>query len=258
MSKCQNQKLNGVKTSVVIYGLYDPITHELRYVGKTSVTLDLRLKRHLRDNHITHKVAWLRKLRKFGVVPIIREIELCTDENWQETERRVIQDSRNKGCRLTNLESGGRGGHTVGESVKEKMRNSQLIRYQMLRRNNGGVAATLRTRALLSKNATGHSWNRGWKHTTTAKVVISSKAVIRELRLKPMKLGISTITTEGRCRVSAARKQSSKLFLVTDVQWRNLSVRQIAEMCRCTENNVRTYRWRNKRTPVVTREENES
>ena len=77
---------------VYIYGLYDPITKELRYIGKTN-NLRSRLWGHLRDakgGQRTHKGAWIRKLLREGAEPIISVIRKATKDDWQEIEKECI------------------------------------------------------------------------------------------------------------------------------------------------------------------------
>lgn len=53
------QRLNRQQMEIYIYGLRDPRTDKIRYVGKTHRTLEERLYGHLRDitlNVKTHKV----------------------------------------------------------------------------------------------------------------------------------------------------------------------------------------------------------
>ena len=60
----------------VVYGLSDPRTNELRYVGKTTQTLHRRLLRHVAPSYLkeaTYKNNWLR-----GVYLISPAIATCS------------------------------------------------------------------------------------------------------------------------------------------------------------------------------------
>ena len=94
-----------------IYGLTDPRTGEVRYVGKAT-DVQKRLYMHLfhattelprwRDDD--HKARWIRQLVNLGLVPglvILEEV----DGNWQEAERRWIGHFEG----LTNIALGGQG-----------------------------------------------------------------------------------------------------------------------------------------------------
>lgn len=107
---------------VKIYKLIDPITNEVRYVGKTIQKLNERLNLHLhpQNNDFTHRANWIRKLKQENLKPIIELIEECDDENWVEREIFWISEYA-KITNLTNSSIGGVGGHFVKISTKEKM-----------------------------------------------------------------------------------------------------------------------------------------
>ena len=94
----------------IIYGLCDPRTGELRYVGKTSRTLKDRMKGHLCDakKGTAHRNRWIAALLRQGVKPEMFEIEIV-DGDGCEAERHHIAAFRALGCRLTNLTDGGEG-----------------------------------------------------------------------------------------------------------------------------------------------------
>lgn len=88
---------------VEIYGLLDPVTGELRYIGKANNAAK-RLKSHLRDmkRRKSPLYGWLGKLDQ---PPNIKILERTLD--WKEAERRLIAEYRGKGERLLNLADGG-------------------------------------------------------------------------------------------------------------------------------------------------------
>lgn len=93
---------------VTIYGLYDPTTKDLRYVGKANC-ITARLKSHLRDcrRRKTPVYAWVRKLQENGLAPEIKALERVNKQNWADAERRWISSEREKGTKLLNLAEGG-------------------------------------------------------------------------------------------------------------------------------------------------------
>lgn len=104
--------------TVYIYGLYDPRTFELRYIGKT-VNLKTRLGKHIQEakgyhGHNLYKERWIRQLLSDNLKPILITIGKCTNDNWQEVEREYINTARERGINLTNLADGG-----VGASAGE-------------------------------------------------------------------------------------------------------------------------------------------
>lgn len=90
--------LNGKPEFAVIYGLYDPRTLELKYIGQTHQNLLARLYGHTapsQQGHITQeKREWLAELRNAGIRPIIAPIEYVTMEMANDRERYWIEKYR--------------------------------------------------------------------------------------------------------------------------------------------------------------------
>jgi hypothetical protein len=97
--------------SVKIYKLIDPITDNVRYVGKTVSKLNDRIKVHIYQSRIssshTHKEAWIKGLLNSGLKPRIELIEEASVDNWAEREKYWICFYNN----LTNLSIGGESGN---------------------------------------------------------------------------------------------------------------------------------------------------
>lgn len=93
---------------VFIYGLVDPKTNELRYVGK-SVNPLVRLRKHIseRNVHDTYKDRWLRKLYDLNIKPELIIIDEVKHNQWQFWERFYINYFKSIGCSLTNTTIGG-------------------------------------------------------------------------------------------------------------------------------------------------------
>ena len=92
-----------------IYGLMDPITNELRYVGKTQNSVEGRLKSHCSPKELNlHKRNWIQKLLRSGHTPEIVVLETVKD-NGDEAEVFWIAYMKFLGCRLSNITSGGDG-----------------------------------------------------------------------------------------------------------------------------------------------------
>ncbi len=96
-----------------IYGLCDPITKQLRYVGKT-INPDRRLKDHLRNKKRNHLSCWIGSLLKQDKHPEIFVIEKIDSSEWQEAERFWISYFRYIGADLVNGSYGGLGGSKKG------------------------------------------------------------------------------------------------------------------------------------------------
>ena len=105
-----------------IYGLTDPRTGKVRYVGY-SVDPNKRLTDHLRQARRTtssHRTAWLRQLFKLELRPELVILEKTTTDRAQEREIYWIQDFRVHGERLTNQSNGGEGQNGYKHSAATK------------------------------------------------------------------------------------------------------------------------------------------
>lgn len=102
-----------------IYGLCDPVTGELRYVGKTTQLLRIRLSQHARSRRRAHLTSWIRSLSKRPSIFAIEEV----DDDGCEAERHHIAAFKALGARLVNHTPGGEGNpglrHT--EEAKRKI-----------------------------------------------------------------------------------------------------------------------------------------
>ena len=89
-----------------IYGLFDPRTGALRYIGKANCS-QKRYNQHVRDCHRRHTPVylWLRELLSLGLLPELTVLEHAAD--WCESEKRLIAAARAQGQRLLNVAPGG-------------------------------------------------------------------------------------------------------------------------------------------------------
>lgn len=97
---------------IKIYTLKDPITNEIRYVGKTSNSLTERLQHHfydLRRSKNKHKINWFKKLENLGLKPIIELLDEVDDNDWKFWERYWISQIKTWGFNLINYLEGGEG-----------------------------------------------------------------------------------------------------------------------------------------------------
>lgn len=93
--------------AVFIYGLRDPRTREIRYIGKTRRP-KVRYREHLRLDGINpHKDNWIALLATEGLRPEFVILEKCCEEEWAERERLWIEQARASGWPLTNICDGG-------------------------------------------------------------------------------------------------------------------------------------------------------
>ncbi len=111
----------------IIYALIDPLTQEIRYVGKTTNPYRRQWDHRSNCDRNTHKGKWIRKLYEtHGVWPeffVLEEVDCPTGEEWKAEERFWIAYLRCIGCPLTNIDNGGNG---VGTATPEmRRRNSE-------------------------------------------------------------------------------------------------------------------------------------
>ncbi len=118
--------------TIYIYSLKDPISNEIRYIGKTT-NIKNRLNAHLTrsKNNKYHSARWVKSLLNKGQRPILEVVEECTEDNWKEREIFWIKYYREK-FDLTNILDGGEGGFIntrLGSKwTKEQHANNKIAR----------------------------------------------------------------------------------------------------------------------------------
>ncbi len=142
--------------NIHIYVLKDPETGEVRYVGKTKLTLEQRLNSHLRRKSKNHKGCWINSLKNRNLIPVIESIERVSDETWSEREIYWIQYYKDLGTRLTNSVEGGMGCHNPSAEVRAKISaankrrtTSEETRAKISAANKGKIVS-VETRAKMS------------------------------------------------------------------------------------------------------------
>jgi hypothetical protein len=114
----------------IVYGLVDPRTLLIRYVGKSGSGLN-RPKTHRQPSRVnakTHVGAWVRQLVREGLTYVIVTLEeLPAGDGLNDAEIWWIAFGRACGWPLTNLTTGGEGlpGHEVSSETREKISSAQ-------------------------------------------------------------------------------------------------------------------------------------
>lgn len=111
-----------------IYGLVDPRTGQLRYIGQTKRTVAKRLVDHLfsSKNKSNHKECWIAGIVSGGLVPEVFVVELAeTKELADEYEIHHIAQFRSIGCDLVNLTAGGPGLRSPSAETKRRISASR-------------------------------------------------------------------------------------------------------------------------------------
>lgn len=112
-----------------IYALLDPLNNKVAYVGKTRVSLVLRLSQHITlatTRNLQRKVcSWIRQLAAQALRPYIQLLEECSDEAAASAERRWYTYFQNKGEAEKNT-------HTPGAGTSYKRRVVNWASYDHL------------------------------------------------------------------------------------------------------------------------------
>ena len=110
----------------IIYGLCEPDTLEVRYVGLSRAGLKRPFAHSAEagaSRRSTHKRNWIRSLhRQRRNYSILVLEELATDEGIGDVERRVIAWFRENDARLVNITDGGEKGWTIDPHSMERFR----------------------------------------------------------------------------------------------------------------------------------------
>lgn len=97
-------------SKVYIYGLVDPRTNQIRYIGKTTNRKN-RLESHIKNrNSNKEKCDWIDMLLDVGLKPKMKTLEVCNNENWADREKWWIANGYEKGWDLLNKTEGGEPG----------------------------------------------------------------------------------------------------------------------------------------------------
>lgn len=121
---------NKLVMNFFIYGLFDPITNELRYIGQTIQKVEYRLRKHISESGKGtgyYKNCWIKSLTNKGLKPEIFVLEACNSLNeLNDAEEWYIQYYKSLGCKLTNMAYGGNS-HNKGvkHSVKNRIKFSE-------------------------------------------------------------------------------------------------------------------------------------
>lgn len=108
-----------------IYTLTDPITNQVRYIGKAN-NVSQRYKAHLNRarKHQTHKLNWINSLKQKGLKPILEVIDVVPIKEWVFWETYWISQFKSWGFKLVNYTLGGDGCTFANQTSFKKGRES--------------------------------------------------------------------------------------------------------------------------------------
>jgi hypothetical protein len=223
-----------------IYGLLDPLTGRLRYVGKSTDPAK-RLRKHLREARLNprcHRECWLKGLQDRGLRPTLIILETCSSDCWQEAERHWIALWTQAGADLVNRTAGGDGlenptaevrakiGIGVGNAHRGKPKSPEHREKLAARCRANGVSPQCRAAAIAA------STGRRASAETRAKMSAArtGRAVSEETRAK---LAASWKDT----RRAAQSDRQSKEYLLYPPGGGEIRVRNLNQFCK--ENGLR-------------------
>ena len=151
--------------SYFVYSLIDPRNKEIRYIGKTVVSLSTRLSQHIyaakNNKWKSHVNNWIVSVLNSGNNPVVNVLSVVSDKYvLAKEEIRLIAYYLKRGARLTNLTNGGDGapGRKLSDSSKEKLRkaNTGKIGYWTGKKRDPETGKKI-SQANIGKKA----WNKG-------------------------------------------------------------------------------------------------
>jgi hypothetical protein len=158
-----------MQNSTFIYALIDPITREIRYVGKANNPYNRLNKRHghLSCERTCHKTYWIRSLLKQNLKPTYCILEQCSSKKkiWSERERDWIAFGKKIGWPLTNETNGGEGGGMLGRHLSEE--HKRKLRRANKGRRFGPLSESAKQN--ISKSLIGNTRTKGMHHSEKTK-----------------------------------------------------------------------------------------
>lgn len=189
---------------VKIYGLVCPFSGEIRYIGKTSRKLQIRLVAHLAESRRTrhsHKHRWIARLDDAGQKPAMWLLEdVDPADRWQDRERLWIKRAKDMGLDLTNQTAGGEGLDLIDPVAIESYRKSQSVASKKARKNNPKIAEAL-----------AEAGRRSWAENKQARIEASRAGwTIEAKKAHADKMAIIRKTPEFKAAKVKGQKQAWK------------------------------------------------
>lgn len=198
------------RLTTFIYGLTDPRTGDLRWVGKSDDP-QRRLRGHIGSRYRdTPRGAWVRDLWALDLVPVLVLFEEVAMADWPVAECEWIERKRAEGCPLLNINRGGGGGDTRVHGkpdVRRKMSRSHkasplaLAACERMQASTRGVPKTPEHRAKIGAAQVGKVVSPQARRALSA--AKRGKAVPHLLDADTRARAIQAMTTTKRARATA-------------------------------------------------------
>tara|TARA_R110002126_G_scaffold59268_1_gene155564 strand:+ start:339 stop:1124 length:786 start_codon:yes stop_codon:yes gene_type:complete len=201
--------------SFKIYGLKDPITQELRYVGQTTQkTTRHRFNGHVNEKKNNKKNQWIRSLKSKNTLPVIFIIDECYSlDELNYLEIFWIGYFKSIGCRLTNVTTG-------GDGVPGTKQSPETIAKRMI--NQIGSKRSEETKIKLSEAAR----NRGESFKKKMSDIAKNRPKEYYDKFKDSSLKASKVRSEEEKKILSDKRKATLLkngYKVTDETKKKLS-----------------------------------
>ena len=168
----------------------------VRYVGRTSKPILVRLKRHFdRQNDNDHRSRWIRKERREGRAIGISTIAICDGDGGEE-ERNWIKYYRDIGCDLVNSSDGGEGLLNPSDETRARMSESQRNRSPISAETRAKMSSSAKASYTPERRARVAELSRNRPPETLARIAAASRNKSPETKAKHRKKMVAWHATQ--------------------------------------------------------------
>lgn len=189
-----------MSSTATIYGLRDPRSMELRYVGMT-VKPERRVKEHVRDSARRpncHRSKWIASLVREGLRPELIELETVPHGERETAEIFWVGYMKALGARLTNATNGGNGANNWPQELRRRRGETLRGRRVVFSPEHRAALATM-----LRARAADPEWRR--KASEAAKCRCAKDPQhMRERGLKGHAAAVAAGPFDGECVICGA------------------------------------------------------
>lgn len=179
---------HGADPAHYIYGLIDPRTGALRYIGKSDRPKG-RLANQMNERANTYRCHWIAELRALGLAPIQVILDAVPlGDDWKSVERAYIAGALKAGHPLTNGTDGGDGVSGLSEESRARIRAAWVGRkhrpetLEKLSAASRGRRHTDEWRTLMRTKMLGREFDEGHRRKIRESVQKLTDQQVREIR----------------------------------------------------------------------------